>query len=329
MDLFDDAQRREDAAPFERLAHKALAAYGLEDARLDLASRGEHVVFRVFDRPTRSAYALRIHPRGRAREQILRTLLWLASLHRETDALVPEPVLTRSGDLTQSLSAPGVSGFRQVSLAAWLDGQIRPFGEWTSEDAERLGRAVGSLHRHASTFRLPDRLAPDRREPAARLDEIDPDRLSHVLGPEGKALLSRAVSVARDAMAEVESDATVAGLIHGNPTPEHVLFDEEKVGLVGFGECHWGLFADDLAIADLSLRRCHDPGALRAGLFAGYAQVHTLPIDAEASLDAFVVLRLLDELNARAAGLDRSDPAARRGAEKILRQLARLIERAP
>ena len=329
MDLFDDAQRREDAAPFERLACKALTAYGLEDARLDLVSRGEHVVFRALDPGSRTAYALRVHPRGRAREQILRTLLWLASLHRETDAVVPEPILTRSGDLTQSLSAPGVPGFRQVSLAAWLDGQVRPIGEWTPENAERLGRAVGTLHRHASTFRLPDTLAPDQREPSARLDEIDPDRLSHALGAERRALLSRAVDLARQTIAPIESNPTVAGLIHGSPTPEHVLFGEEALGLIGFGGCRWGLFADDLAVIDFGLRRCDDPGALRAGLLAGYAAEHSLPIDVEASFDALVVLRLLDELHDRALEPDRRDAAARRAIERILRQLARLIERAP
>jgi Ser/Thr protein kinase RdoA (MazF antagonist) len=324
MDLFEGFRLEEETAPYERLARKALAAYGLEGVRLDAVSRAEDVLFRASDREAKTAYALRIHPRGWERVRILRGLLWLASLRREARLHVPEPVLARSGELVQSLSTPGVSGFRQITLVGWLAGQPVPVAEWSPEKTLRLGRTIGQLHRHAETFDLPADLAPPRRIAETLNEEIDPARLARAVAPEAKDLLARAVEAARDAMSDAGSGSEAAGLIHANLTPAHALFEEDNARLIGFTHCRWGHYAYDLATVDLALRELDDGDRLRTVLLEGYEEVRPLPADARDRLTPFAVLRLLDELHAAA-----SDEAGALigggGARRIVDRLKRLV----
>ena len=324
MDLFDGVRLREDAGPLERLARKALAAYGLEDARLDLVARAEHTLFRTFDRVTRTAHAVRTYPRGWDRARILRSLFWLASLRREGRELVPEPVLTRSGELVQSLSTPGVSGFRQVSLVSWLDGQVLAPSEWSFEHAHRLGRAIAELHRHAETFELPPDLTPNRRDAEALREEIDPARLARAVSPEDENLFARAVEAACNVMSDAGTGPEVAGLIHANLTPKHVLFGDEDARPIGFSRVRWGYYAYDLATVELAVRSLENAPELVRGLLAGYEEVRPLPADAGEGLVSFAALRLLDELLAVAATAEGANSASttRRLVERLRAILA-------
>jgi len=299
MDLFDSARVGEAAAALERLARKALVAYGLEDTRLDVVTHAEHSLFRTFDRETKTAHAVRIYPRGWDRARILRSLFWLTSLRREARVLVPEPILTRSGELIQSLSTPGVSGFRQVALVGWLEGQVLALSEWSFEHANRLGRGIAELHRHAETFELPSDLSPNRRDAGSLREEIDPTKLARAVSPGDEDLFARAVEAACDVMSDAGTGPEVAGLIHANLIPRHVLFGKDDARPIGFSHVRWGYYAYDLATVELAVRSLENAPDLVRGLLASYGEVRPLP--AGEGLTSFAALRLLDELVAAAA----------------------------
>ena len=313
MNMFDELEKRESAAPFERLARKALAAYGMDEARLDVVSHADHALFRVSDRiasgdkaPAR--YGLRIFPRGWSRGQILRTLLWLGALRRELP--VPEPILTRTGELVQSLSTRGVSGFRQVALLSWLDGLRLDVVEWTKEQVRDVGRLIGAVHDHATRFRFPQDLAPPRRDADALTETIDPARLSQALAVGEEMLFVAAVDLVRSAMSDLGVDAHVAGMIHGELMPDHVIFEEDGARAVGFTGARWGHYVYDLATLDLSLRPLENADILRGALLEGYGETCSLSSGFIDSLDAFAALRLLDDLVSHAASLESGSLAA-------------------
>lgn len=299
--MFDELEKRESAAPFERLARKALAAYGMEEAKLDLLAHQEHAIFRVSDPvggQRTSSYALRVYPRGWDGSQILRALLWQTALQREAHVGCPEPILTRSGNLVQSLSTPGVSGFRQVVVLSWVVGQSLVVTKWTADHACAAGRLIATLHDHAETFTLPDALSPIRRTADTLEASLNPARLARAHAPEEEALFEDALNRVRQAMRFLGTARDVAGLVHANLKPEHVLFSDDGACPLGFAHTRWSHYIYDLATIDLQLRASEDAARLRHGLLEGYRSTRSTEDDATEHLDAFVLLRLLDELAA-------------------------------
>jgi len=326
MDLFDAANLGDTIAPYERLARKALAAYGLEEARLEFVSDTTKIVCRAFDRPAKSAWALHIHPRGWDSRRILRSLHWLAALRRDTDIPVPEPILTRSGELVQSLSTPGLSGFRQVTLVSWLAGQRRALDDWSREDARCLGLVAGRLHTHAERVELPRELAPPRRDIDWLDEAIDPRRLARTFAPDDEGLLAAAFDAAREAMADLGTSSDVAGLIHSRLTPEHVLFEEDVIRVVGFGQCRWDYYASDLAGAVIPFGNVESVADLTSALFEGY---HDARPSSEETLNPslippFAALHLLERLDACIAE-DQDEDLKRRTTQRIVTRLRNLF----
>ncbi|MFC2078021.1 phosphotransferase enzyme family protein [Candidatus Bipolaricaulota bacterium] len=333
MNLFDDLRKRESAAPYERLARKALAAYGLEEARLDLLSHGDHVVFRASE-PSSSGglsssdYVLHVYPRGWDQGQILRTLLWQTGLLRATDVLCPEPVLTRDGELVQSLSTPGVSGFRQVSVLGWVKGQSLEAAEWTADHARQTGRLIGTLHRQAETFSLPQDLAPKRRTAEALEESVDPVRLARAHAAEEETLFTDAVERVRQAMSALGTATDVAGLVHANLSLDHVLFDRSGARPIGFTHARWGYYAYDLAALDLRLSDLEDDSLLRGGLLDGYRETRPTEPDLAEHLGTFALLRLLDELRSLPEPSEPGSAAAIRGrAGRIVSAIRQAVNR--
>jgi Ser/Thr protein kinase RdoA (MazF antagonist) len=318
MNLFAAEERERAAAPYERLARKALVAYGLERSRLDLVSDAARITYRALDETTKTAWALQTHPRGCDAREILRGLRWLAGLRRETSALVPEPVLTRSGELIQSLSTPGVPGFRQVTLSSWIDGRRLPSAEWTRAHARRAGQAIAGLHNHAESFELPHELALPETDIESLERAIDARALAAAVAPNEEALLTAASEAYRKGLSEAGTGREVAGLIHARLSSDHVLFSGESAGFVGFGGCRWGHYAYDVAAVSLSLRGTKQGEALTGALIEGYREARPDVGALPDLLPAFSALRLLEELTRLA---DRAESERPRVVGRIINQL--------
>ena len=72
MDRFDRLSEPEGADRYERLARKALSAYGLADARLTYRGTSTHSTFEVSTGDPARHYALRICPAGTGAEPLER-----------------------------------------------------------------------------------------------------------------------------------------------------------------------------------------------------------------------------------------------------------------
>lgn len=293
MNLFDDLRTREAAAPFERLARKALAGYGLDESKLEPVGVGERVVFRVHE--SGAAYALCIHPRGWDRSRIERPLLWQMALCRESSVRCPEPVLTRAGDLIQSLSTPGISGFRHVILLEWVEAAAIDIADWTPGHAHLAGALIGHLHAHAKVFALPPELSPLPLSADAFRETVNVTTLARSADEGDPTLLQEAVDRVCAALSATDR-ASTPSLIHANIIPEHVLFTEDDAVLIGFHRASCGYRAYDLATIHLAFRPVEHGDRLRRSLLDGYnAAGWPVPIDAEA-IDPFILYRLLDTL---------------------------------
>ena len=308
MISFDQLPESEKIQRYVRLAKKGLAAYGLEEAEIEGRLGTRNVVFEVRHvREDRSQvhYALRICSREASSDQLLRELLWLTSLCQGMAAIVPEPVLSRSGKLIHSVSVPGVSGFHSVVLLRWVRGKPLDIGQLPLETIREIGRLLGRLHGHGETFRWPEEL----EHPAGESPDVTaiPVRMRRLYArfPELESLVAESIDLVRRSRVVLSSEQGTAGVIHGAAGPKNFLLDRGEVRAIGFDHCRRGFHLEDLEEMDNALRRREDAKEARAEFIDGYRSIRSLPADSELHLDAYAALRVLHRL----ADLNRSSPS--------------------
>jgi len=295
MDRFERLTKGEKVNRYERLARKALSAYGLEEAELSYLGTSTHTAFEVAAENPFRRYALRIAPADWSTQQIEREILWLTALCRDTDLIVPEPILAADGNLARKVGIAGVPGFRSVVVLRWIEGESRN-RELGVRHLREIGRSIAALHAYAMTFRWPEELRTARRD-ASRVSEILDERMleKHV-DADRVDVFRRAIERIGLAMVELGSGPQVAGVIHGQLLPQHVRFEERGAGLIGFGGARWGHFLYDLATMQRVVADREKGSALVAALLEGYRSVRDLSEETAARLPAFAALRSIDRI---------------------------------
>jgi len=290
MRPFDELTDREKAERIARLAEKALRAYGLE-GDLSLVSERRNTVFRL--RCAGASYAVRLSPPGSESAPVERELHWLASLAREARLAVPEPILSRSGELLRRVSMEGISGTRTAVVFSWVGGERRE-ADLTEDDVADAGRFAARLHRHAETFRWPEELALDPVDLCSRLSAAR-SLLDPVLASDAREQLQRAAAFIEDALCEMTAATREAGIVHGALRLRRLRYGAEGVGAVGFGACRVASAAEDLSPLWADLAGRDATPALRRAFLAGYRQERMGSAPAESVISAFAALRALEE----------------------------------
>jgi len=273
---------------YKRLARRALAAYAMEDAPLSFLAENRNVTYQV--RVGGEQFALRICDAGREREELLPELLWLVAIRRDTQLVVPEPLLATDGEILRSVSVPGVPGFHPCVLFSWVDGEELN-DEPTPEQMRVLGRFTAALHQHGKAHRLEGA----RCAGSETLDAAVPDRTPVPYDAEvDVAVFRTAIPRIRASMNALGNGADAIGSIHGNLQPSNVLFSGDEARAIGFAACHSGYYAYDLATICDALEGKEAFSELRAALLAGYENLHPLPSNLHRHLQAFAALRTID-----------------------------------
>ena len=284
---FDQLPESEKVERYEHFARKALTAYGLEDAELRFLGQSANVVFRVQTDDGR--WALRICNPGRDHRILMRELLWLVALNRDTDLSVPEPVIMRSGDLLRSVSMPGLSGFRACMLFRWVRGQFED--DLTTDHLRAVGELTATLHKHAETFRWPEELAPVKISAATVGDNVPRATLrAHYSEDDVESILTT-IPVIQTTMRSLGEGHDVAGVIHGDLHQCNYLFHGGEARAIDFECVQWNYYAFDLATTFDSLCSRSDYESLESAYIEGYIGVRPLPCDLKKHIPAFDMLR--------------------------------------
>ncbi len=274
---------------YEQLARKALSVYALENADLRFLGPGTNIVFRVQTDDGR--WALRVCHPGRDHNALMRELLWLVAVNRDTQLCVPEPVIMRSGELLRSVSMPGISGFHPCMLFRWVKG--RPADELAPSHLHAVGRLTASLHEHAASFRWPEELAIEPSPLAHLVEVLSAERVrGRVRGEDLDTLLEAASAIERTARS-LGDGRDVAGVIHGDLEQGNLLYHEDDARAIDFECLHRNHYAYDLAVTLDELSSRKDFEQLKAAYLEGYAAVRPLPCDPDEHLPAFRTMRVL------------------------------------
>ena len=300
MKPFRELSRRGRLYRLRKLAGAALAAYGLDGARLSFIQYGENTIYRI-DVPGSAAtghdnpylpnrYVLRIHAMGDA-EAVASELTWLAALNHEAGLPVPAPVSTPDGKLLATLVTPGMPQGRVVSLMRWLDGQrfhhgLRP------KHLTALGQVVARLHTFSAGWQPPAGFARPHWDWESQLGgsmfEQSRQELVDSMPYQFQQPFQIVSQEAKRAMESLGKRPDAYGLIHADLYPENVLFKAGRAYPIDFEDCGYGYWIWDIAVALCHWAWNEDWERMRDAFRAGYTRVRLLPEKQWALLDLFV-----------------------------------------
>ena len=292
MHSIDALSEDERVERYEKLARKALTAYALEDADLRFLGPGTNVVFRVQTDDGR--WALRICHPDHDHDALMRELLWLVAINRDTKLPAPEPVIMRSGELLRSVSMPGISGFHPCMLFRWVKGQ--PASDLGADHLRAVGRMTAALHQHAGSFRWPEELSVERSPLPSLGEALSALRVRERIRGHDFDALQAVIPAVLEIVLTLGDGPDVAGVIHGDLRQGNLIYHAGEARALDFERTHWNHYAYDLAatLAELSSRK--DFAQLKNAYLDGYAAVRPLPCDPDEHLPVFEAMHALTRI---------------------------------
>ena len=288
---FGDLGMRAQVARMRVLAGAVLAQYEIDARRLALLRHGFNTTFRV-DTAEGGRFALRLNVNSRRDpEHVAAEVAWMAALARDTDLSVAAPLANANGSFVTTLRSDDLDRDVHAVVFSWLPG--RDVGHApTVEKAAAMGRAMATMHDHASRWSLP---------PGADLPRLTdvfwnmPDRLdaAHLDLQTGEiVILRRAVGI----VAEVTSRVVTGPLrpIHADVHEWNVKWVRGRLSVLDFDDSGLGVPAQDIAVSTYYLR---PEDELVEAFRAGYASVAELPRIGHDDFEALVAQRNLVLLN--------------------------------
>lgn len=285
-------------------ARTAAQEFGLVDARMVPFGRSENAIWRVQSSGRR--VALRAHrpqssnlaslPALNA-EQIQSELRWLRWLGQRASFPVPQPIACPDGRLLIELPGGDGSALCWTALE-WIRGR-KMSGRLLPEHMPAVGRLMAELH--LLSREMPDsaeyrRPSWDIRRVDRALREIQPLRDEGVLSEELWRLLANLRERIDILTHRIGRRRDTWGLIHADVTPENLLFDRLRPGLIDFCSSGFGYYLYD--IAQFMFPAPGDDYWKR--FFEGYCAVRPLPDGAMERARGLTAMSFIFWLNSHA-----------------------------
>ncbi|EEW27026.1 phosphotransferase enzyme family protein [Rhodobacter ferrooxidans] len=305
-------------------SQEAASAWGGHDLRL-IRNR-ENAVYEM-RLPGGKRAALRLHRQGYQAEAAIRSELWWCAALAKAGVAVPDPLVSRSGDLLVRLD----SG-RIASVLAWVDGA--PLGEagrpLPGNAAQQvawhhaLGRLVAQVHRVTDGLILPG----DFTRPRWDIDGLTGEEpfwgrfWEHpALTADEAATLRRARDFTRERLTDYARTAA-PGPIHADVLRENVLVNGHSLSLIDFDDSGIGFRLYDLGTVMSQNLYQANRQALQAALIDGYASLRD---DDFSMVDVFTLARTLASVGWAAPRLPHLDPVHRRHIDRAVMWSAQVM----
>ena len=288
-----------------KLAEEAIKNWDVEVKSINLHLQSENTVFKV-EGLDGNTYALRVHRKGyHDLEELNSEHVWTSSLSN-AGLLVPEAVVTRSGEAYTSVSILNSSEYRYVGLVKWIEGTILndlilDLEEKDVSDVyESLGKVVAKFHKATIAWEKPK----DFKRHSFDTDGFLGSKPFWGRFWEAQNATTRErekLSLIRNNITEILSklpmDINSFGMIHADLHSQNVLIQGKSLSVIDFDDSGFGWYGFDLAVAiwdrlDFTATGCHFDIAYKS-LIRGYLEERPNTKDIIETIPTFLLMRTL------------------------------------
>jgi Ser/Thr protein kinase RdoA (MazF antagonist) len=247
-----------------------LEQYGLGEASVTVLNDLGNTVLQV-DLDSRR-YSLRVCLPSVTRERLEAELDWLDALRRDTDLIVPNPVLNVSGERITTLED------RLAVVFRWVGGE--PVSRHMSlEAAHHVGMLTAQLHNHAVTYRPPNFAGlrfdsmwlngPNSWWTKSAARDLGADFLS----------LEPAIAFCASVMEKLGTSSEHFGVIHSDLSFGNILVHDHQYRVIDFEACGMGYFLMDLGVTEIEFLDYDDGPDLVSAFRASYSVVRRTQLE--------------------------------------------------
>lgn len=288
-----------------KLAEEAIKHWDVEVKSINLHLQSENTVFKV-EGLDGNTYALRIHRKGyHDLEELNSEHVWTSSLSN-AGLLVPEAVVTRSGEAYTSVSFLNSSEYRYVGLVKWIEGTILndlilDLEEKDVSDVyESLGKVVAKFHKATIAWEKPK----DFKRHSFDTDGFLGSKPFWGRFWEAQNATTRErekLSLIRnnitESLSKLPKDINSFGMIHADLHSQNVLIQGKSLSVIDFDDSGFGWYGFDLAVAiwdrlDFTATGCHFDIAYKS-LIRGYLEERPNAKDIIETIPTFLLMRTL------------------------------------
>lgn len=299
MNTFTSLTYEQRVERLQQLAELALRAYNLPEVKLTPLAFVNNATFKVemiSAQANAPAYVLRVHrPQYRTGAYIRSELQYMQALKKNTQIVLPEPVLTREGDVLTTVALEGVDEPRHCDLLTWVDGCVlRPHQGLGPQGTHQLGEVLGRMHLFAQVFEPPAEFCLPRWDADALFTEASPFKpgsLDAIFSPANRVLFEEVERRTREVFQSLEHEPQAFGIIHFDFILGNCLFHKRHARVIDFDDCGWGYFLYDLCPVLGNLHDYPEYSELRRAFLAGYRSVCPLPKEWEEAFDVLMAAR--------------------------------------
>ena len=288
-----------------KLAEEAIKHWDVEVKSINLHLQSENTVFKV-EGLDENTYALRVHRKGyHDLEELNSEHVWTSSLSN-AGLLVPEAVVTRSGEAYKTVSFLNSSEYRYVGLVKWIEGTILndlilDLEEKDVSDVyESLGKVVAKFHKATIAWEKPK----DFKRHSFDTDGFLGSKPFWGRFWEAQNETTRErekLSLIRNnitqSFSKLPKDINSFGMIHADLHSKNVLIQGKSLSVIDFDDSGFGWYGFDLAVAiwdrlDFTATGCHFDIAYKS-LIRGYLEERPNAKDIIETIPTFLLMRTL------------------------------------
>ncbi len=247
-----------------------LEQYGLGDASVTVLNDLGNTVLQV-DLDSRK-YSVRICLPSVTRERLEAELDWLEALRRDTNLIVPNPVLNASGERITAYQD------RLAVVFRWVGGEPVS-GRMSRQAARDIGALTARLHNHAKTYR-PEHFSGLRFD-LAWLNGPKSWWRTHAARDLGEDFvkLEPCIAFCASIMTRLGSSSEHFGLIHSDLNFGNILVHNDWFRVIDFEACGMGYFLMDLGVTEIEFLDFDDGPDLVESFRSAYSVVQRTKLE--------------------------------------------------
>ena len=323
--------------PVATLAERALDAWGIGGAELEVAKHRENTVFKVTTGEG-TRFALRVHQAGLHSDAALTSeLAWMQAL-RADGFPVPDVIPTKAGEMFAVVGEG--SEVRRCTLLEWVDGKLmndlgrveRGMKVELCDRYRRLGSLAARLHNQSKAWTPPSGFVRHAWDEEGLLgDEPRMGRFwDHpaLTAPQRREFLKARI-VLQGFLEKLGKTEFNYGLIHADFLPDNIIVNGDELTLIDFDDCGYGWHLYEIGTALLPQIKQPFFDDIVAAYLEGYRSEREFTDEDEQHLPAFLMICSLNYLGwfqKRGDNIEHADRLAAELIGELLKYVPRLMQ---